>query len=169
MFKVESIVFLWIDIKLVICVRTNQRNMFFFSVRCRRVICVVTSGRWTAPSGVGRWLFHGEGMAAGHGLWFVLPVRKGKWLTFQCQSFFMCFAVCSGLFLAGISWYVRGAIVREWCLVGDYGLHFCAWSQLASCFWWADRESVRSTTFFGLVSSWVTVSVAVRGACANAL
>ena len=32
---------------------------FFFIVRCRLVICVVPSGRWTAPSGVGRWLFHG--------------------------------------------------------------------------------------------------------------
>ena len=29
-----------------------------------------------------------------------------------------------------------------------------------------DREPVRSTTFFGLVSSWVTVSVAVRSASA---
>ena len=32
-----------------------------------------------------------------------------------------------------------------------------------------DRESVRSTTFFGIVFSWVTVSVAVRSACASAL
>ena len=42
-----------------------------------------------------------------------------------------------GLFLAGISWSVRGVIVAEGNLVGDYSLHFCAWSQLASCFWWA--------------------------------
>ena len=95
---------------------------FFFSVRCRLVIFEVPSGRWTAPSGVGRWLFLGvcflgnfllgryflfcgEGMAAGHGLWFVLPVRAGKWLTFQCQSFSCGYAVCSGLFfIAGISW-----------------------------------------------------------------
>ena len=31
---------------------------FFFSVWCGLVIVVVSSGRWTAPSGVGRWLFH---------------------------------------------------------------------------------------------------------------
>ena len=36
-----------------------------------------------------------------------------------------------------MSWSVRGAIIGEGCLVGDYSLHFCAWSQLASCFWWA--------------------------------
>ena len=28
-------------------------------------------------------LFCGEGMTAGHGLCFVLPVRRGKGLTFQ--------------------------------------------------------------------------------------
>ena len=118
---------------------------FFFSFRCRLVIFVVPSWRWTAPSGVCWWLFHGvcflgnfllarcfcgEGMTAGHGLWFVLPARRGKGLTFQCQSFSCGFAVCSALFLAGISWSVRGAIVSEWCLVGDYSLHLCAWSQL---------------------------------------
>ena len=32
-----------------------------------------------------------------------------------------------------------------------------------------DREYVSRTTFFGLVSSWVAVSVAVRSACASAL
>ena len=73
-------------------------------------------------------------MTAGHGLWFVLPVRRGKGLTFQCQSFSCGYAVCSGLFLAGISWSVRDTIVSEWCLVGDYSLHFCALSQIASCF-----------------------------------
>ena len=83
--------------------------------RCRLVIFVVPSGRWTAPSGVGRWLFHGvcflgnfllarcflfpfcvEGMTAWHGLQFVLPVRRGNGLTFQCQSFSCGYAVCSG-------------------------------------------------------------------------
>ena len=54
-----------------------------------------------------------------------------------CQSFSCGYAVCSGLFLAGISWSVRGALISEGCLVGDYSLHFCAWSQLASYFWWA--------------------------------
>ena len=71
-------------------------------------------------------LFCGEGMTVGHGLWFVLPVCRGKGLTFQCQSFSCGFAVCSGQFLAGISWAVRGAIVSEGCLVGDYSLLFCA-------------------------------------------
>ena len=75
-------------------------------------------------------------MAAGDGLWFVLPVRRGKGLTFQFQSFSCGYAVCSGLFLAGISWSVRGDS-KEGCLVGDYSLHFCAWCQLASCFLWA--------------------------------
>ena len=44
--------------------------------------------------------FSGEGMPAGHGMWFVFPVRRGKGLT--CQSFPCGSAVCSGLFLAGI-------------------------------------------------------------------
>ena len=57
-------------------------------------------------------------MTAGHVLWFVLPVRRGKRLTFQFQSFSSGFAVYSGLFLAGIAWSVRGAIVSEGCLVG---------------------------------------------------
>ena len=57
-------------------------------------------------------------MTAGHGLWFVLPVRSGKRLTFQFQSFSSGYAVYSGLFLAGIAWSVRGAIVSEGCLVG---------------------------------------------------
>ena len=52
-------------------------------------------------------LFCGERMTAGHGLWFVLPVRRGKWLTVQCHSFSCGFAVCSGLFLAEISCSVR--------------------------------------------------------------
>jgi len=65
-------------------------------------------------------------MTAGHGLWFVLPVVRGKWLTFQCQSFSCGYTVCSGLFLAGISFSVRGAIVSEGCLVGDYSLNVCA-------------------------------------------
>ena len=56
-------------------------------------------------------------MTAGHGLLFVLPVRRGKELTFQLQSFSCGYAVCSGLFLAGISWSVRGVIVSEGCLV----------------------------------------------------
>ena len=62
---------------------------FFFSVWCTLVIFVVSSGRWTAPSDVSRWLFHGvfflgnfllarcflflfcgEGMTTGHVLWF---------------------------------------------------------------------------------------------------
>ena len=99
----------------------------FYSVRCILVIFVVPLRRWTAPSGVGRLLFHGvcflgnflldrcflfvfcgENMTAGHGLWFVLPVRRGKWLTFQCQSFSSGYAVCSGLFLTGVSRSVRG-------------------------------------------------------------
>ena len=75
-------------------------------------------------------------MTAGDGLWFVLPVRRGKGLTFQFQSFSCGYAVCSGLFLARISWSVRGDS-KEGCLVGDYSLHFCAWCQLASCFLWA--------------------------------
>ena len=126
---------------------------FFFSVRCGLVIVGVPPGRLTAPSGVGRWLFHevcflgnfllamwlsfllcGEGTIAAHGLWFVLPVRKGKGLTLLCHFFSCGYLVCSGLFLARISWSVCGAIG---CLVGDYSLHFCAWSQIASCFWWA--------------------------------
>ena len=80
-------------------------HFFFFSVRCRLVIFIVPPGWGTAPSGVGRWLFNGvcflgnfllarcflflfcgEGMTAGQRLWFVLPVRRGKGLTFQCQS-----------------------------------------------------------------------------------
>jgi len=65
-------------------------------------------------------------MTVGYGLWFVLPVRRGKGLTFQCHSFSCGYAVCSGLFLAGISWYVRGAIVSEGFLVGAYSLHVCA-------------------------------------------
>ena len=118
---------------------------FFFSIRCRLVIVVVPSRRCPAPSGIGRWLFHGvcflgnfllarcflflfcgEGMTAGHGLWFVHPVHRGKGLSFQFQSFSCGYAVCSNLFLAGLSWSVRGAIVSEGCLVGDYSLHFCA-------------------------------------------
>ena len=65
-------------------------------------------------------------MTAGHVLWFVLPVCRGKGLTFQFQSVSCGYADCSGLFLAGISWSVRGAIVSEGCLVGEYSLHFCA-------------------------------------------
>ena len=65
-------------------------------------------------------------MTAELGLRFVLPVRRGKGLTVQCQSFSCGFAVYNGLFLAGISWSVRGAIVSEGCLVGVYSLHFCA-------------------------------------------
>ena len=129
---------------------------FFFCVRCRLVIWVVPTGRWTAPSGVGRWLFHGvfswetfcwpgafsfsfverawlQDMDCG--LCFQSAGAKG-WL-FQCQSFSCGYVVCSGLFLAGTSWSVRGTIVSEGCFVGDYSLYFCAWSQLASCFWWA--------------------------------
>ena len=111
----------------------SRAHSFSFSVRCRLVIFVVRSGQWTAPSGVGRWLFPGgcflgnfllarcflilfcgEGMTAGHGLWFVLTVRMGKGLTFQFQSFSCGYVVCSGLFLAGISRSVRGAIVSNW-------------------------------------------------------
>ena len=55
-------------------------------------------------------------MTAGHGLWFVLPVLRGKGLTFQFQSFSCGYAVCSGLFLAEISWSVRGTIVSDGCL-----------------------------------------------------
>jgi len=65
-------------------------------------------------------------MTAEHGLWDVLPVRRGKGLTFQFQSFSYGYAVCSGLCLAGISWSVRDAIVSEGCLIGDYSLHLCA-------------------------------------------
>ena len=36
--------------------RTYWLLFFFFIVRCRLVICLVPSGRWTAPSIVGRWL-----------------------------------------------------------------------------------------------------------------
>ena len=61
---------------------------------------------------------------------------QGQRADFQCQSFSCGYTVCSGLFLAGISWSVRGAIISEGCLVGEYSLYFCAWSQLASCFWW---------------------------------
>ena len=61
-------------------------------------------------------------MTAGHGMWLALPVHRGKGLAFQCQSFSCGFAVCSGLFLAGISWSFRGAIVSEGCLVEDYSL-----------------------------------------------
>ena len=32
-------------------------------------------------------------MTAGHGLWFVLPVHRGKGLTFQFQSFSCGYAV----------------------------------------------------------------------------
>ena len=32
-------------------------------------------------------------MTAGHGLWFVLPVRRDKGLTFQCNSFPCGYAV----------------------------------------------------------------------------
>ena len=63
-------------------------------------------------------------MTTGHGLWFVLPVRRGKGLTIQFQSVSCGYAVCSGRFLAGISWSVRGAIVSEGCLVRDLSLHF---------------------------------------------
>ena len=60
------------------------------------------------------------------------------WRGHDCRT---CAVVCAsslqGLFLAGISWSVHGAIVSEGCRVGDYSLHFCAWSRLASCFWWA--------------------------------
>ena len=132
----------------------SRAHSFSFSVRCRLVIFVVPVGRWTTPSGVGRWLFHGvcflwnfllarcflfcgEGMTAWHELWFVLPVHSDKGLTFQCQSFSCGYSVCSGLFLAEISWSVGGAIVSEGCLVGEHSLHFCAWCQLASYFWWA--------------------------------
>jgi len=45
-------------------------------------------------------LFCGEGMPAGHGLWFVLPVHRDKGLTFQFQSFSCGYAVCR------ISWSV---------------------------------------------------------------
>ena len=61
-------------------------------------------------------------MTAGHGLWFVLQVRKGKGLTVQCQSFHE--ATQSAVACGGISWSVRGAIVSEGCLVGDYSLHY---------------------------------------------
>ena len=70
----------------------------------------------------------------GCSLCFQSAGSKG-WL--QCQSFPCGFAVYSGLFLAGISWSVRGTTVGEGCLVGEYSLHFCAWNQLSSCFWWA--------------------------------
>ena len=63
-------------------------------------------------------------MTAGHVLWLVLPVRRGKGLTFQFQYFSCGYAVCSPLFLAGMSWSVRGAIVIEGYLVGDYSLHY---------------------------------------------
>ena len=51
-------------------------------------------------------------------LWFVLSVRRGKWLTLLCQSFSCGYVVCIGLFLAGISMSVRGTIVGEGNLVG---------------------------------------------------
>jgi len=97
--------------------------IFFFSVRCRLVIFVVPSGRWLfhGVCFLGNFLlarsflilFCGEGMTAGHGLWFVLTVCMGKGLTFQFQSFSCGYVVCSGLFLAGISRSVRGAIVSN--------------------------------------------------------
>ena len=65
-------------------------------------------------------------MTEGYGLWFVLPVRMGEGLTFQCQSVSCGYAVCNGLFLAGISWFVRDGIVNGEGLLGDYSLHFCA-------------------------------------------
>ena len=68
-------------------------------------------------------------MTTGHVLWFVLSVRRVKGLTFQFQSFSCGYEVCSGLFLAGISLSVRGAIVSEGCLVGDYSLHFCVFAS----------------------------------------
>ena len=148
--------------------------------RCRLVIFVVPSGLWTAPSGVGRWLFHGvcflgnfllarcflflfcgEGMTAGHRLWFVLPVRRGKGLSFQCQSFACGRAVCSGLFLAGISWSVRGAILNEGCLGGDYSLHFCAWSQLASCFW-CDLNLYNQINLSASTVLWPTLIIVIQ-------
>ena len=61
-------------------------------------------------------------MTTGHGLWFVLPVRRGKWLTFQCNLFHVAKQSAE----AGISWSVRGVIVSEGCLAGDYTLHLCA-------------------------------------------
>ena len=78
--------------------------LLLFSVRCRLVIFVVPLGRVTAPSGVGRWLFHGvcflgnfllarcflfpfcgEGMTAGHRV--VCASSPQGQMTFQCQSF----------------------------------------------------------------------------------
>ena len=107
---------------------------FFFSVRCRLAIFVVPSWRWTAPSVALPWRLFPRELSVGqvlslsllwrgHGLWFVLPVRRGKGLTFQFQSVSCGYAVCSGLFLAGIPWSVLGAIVSEGCLVEEYSLH----------------------------------------------
>ena len=48
---------------------------------------------------------------------------QGQRADFLMPIFFMWLR---GLFLAGISWSVRGAIISEECLVGEYSLHFCA-------------------------------------------
>ena len=53
----------------------------------------------------------------------MLPVHRGKGLTFLCQYFSCGYVVCSGLFLAGKSWSVREAKVGEGNLVGDYSLN----------------------------------------------
>ena len=69
-------------------------------------------------------LFCGEGMTAAHVLWFVLPVCRGKGLTFQFQSVSCGCAVCSGLNIMVCSW--RDSKRRVSC-----------WRIIASCFWWA--------------------------------
>ena len=50
----------------------------FCSVRCGLVIFVVPSGRWTALSGVGRWLFHG------------VCLLVNFLLTYKCIPFLLC-------------------------------------------------------------------------------
>ena len=124
----------------------NQKRgvFFFFSVRCRLDIFVVPSGRWTTPSGVGRWLFHGvcflgnfllarcflfcgEGKTAGHGLWFVLPVC---W-TDECFCFFATKFGFWLLLLASLFRQLIGHFVSMYASMCTYPLKYgcCSWCQ----------------------------------------
>ena len=113
-------IIVWVLYKLLLL-------FFFFNVRCRLVIFVVPSGRWTEPSGVGRWLFHGvcflgnfllarcfvflfcgERMTAGHGLLVCASSPQGQRADFSIPIFFM--------WLCSLQWPVlsRNIMVCSW-------------------------------------------------------
>ena len=114
----------------MLCYLLLQRSMWTFHIwspvramsRTVRRMSVAVPWSFLGNLLLVRWflfLLFGEGTIARH----VLPVHRGKGLTCLCQSFSCGYVVCSGLFLAGISWSVREAKEVEGNLVGDYSLH----------------------------------------------